>query len=71
VWSYKKLSLIGRILVANQMILASIWYLASCTNISLSSGKGENFYMQLCVVWEGRSQGVGEGCLGHNNIAFD
>jgi hypothetical protein len=39
--------------------------------IFIKLGKGENFYMQLCVVWEGRSQGVGEGCLGHNNIAFD
>ena len=33
-WSDKKLSLAGRIMVANQVILASIWYLASCTDIS-------------------------------------
>jgi len=29
-WSSNKLSLAGRILVANQVLLASIWYLAAC-----------------------------------------
>jgi hypothetical protein len=31
-WSNNKLSLAGRILVANQVLLASIWYLAACWN---------------------------------------
>jgi len=31
-WSSNKLSLAGRILVANQVLLASIWYLAACWN---------------------------------------
>ncbi len=31
-WSMNKLSLAGRILVLNQVLLASIWYLAACWN---------------------------------------
>jgi len=31
-WSHSTLSLAGRILVANQVLLASIWYLATCWN---------------------------------------
>jgi hypothetical protein len=31
-WSHNKLSLAGRILVANQVLLASTWYLAACWN---------------------------------------
>lgn len=38
-WSSKWLSVIGRILVANHVILASVWYIFSCANISLSSLK--------------------------------
>jgi hypothetical protein len=29
-WSHSNLSLTGRILVANQVLLASMWYLAAC-----------------------------------------
>jgi hypothetical protein len=29
-WSHSMLSLVGRILVANHVLLASIWYLAAC-----------------------------------------
>ena len=39
VWSPKPLFLAVRILVSNQVILASIWYIASCTNISLGALK--------------------------------
>ena len=38
-WSSNKLSLAGRIMVSNQVILASIWYLASCTDFSGKSLK--------------------------------
>jgi len=31
-WSHNLLSLAGRILVANQVLLASMWYLAACWN---------------------------------------
>jgi len=31
-WSHSTLSLVGRILVANQVLLASLWYLAACWN---------------------------------------
>ncbi len=31
-WSHSTLSLAGRILVANQVLFASIWYLAACWN---------------------------------------
>lgn len=33
-WAGNKLSLAGRIMVSNQVILSSIWYLASCTDLS-------------------------------------
>ena len=33
-WATKKLSLVGRIMVSNQVILSSIWYFASCTDFS-------------------------------------
>lgn len=33
-WGGKRLSLAARVLVANQVVLASIWYLASCSNVS-------------------------------------
>jgi hypothetical protein len=32
-WSSNKLSLAGKIPVANQVLLASIWYLATCWNL--------------------------------------
>jgi hypothetical protein len=31
-WSHNNLSLAGKILVANQVLLASMWYLAACWN---------------------------------------
>jgi hypothetical protein len=31
-WSHNAFSLAGRILVANQVLLASIWYMAACWN---------------------------------------
>ncbi len=31
-WSHNKLSLAGRILVANQVLFAPTWYLATCWN---------------------------------------
>jgi hypothetical protein len=33
-WANQQLSLAGRIMVANQVILSSVWYLASCTDFS-------------------------------------
>lgn len=36
-WGGKRLSLAARVLVANQVVLASIWYLASCRCISQSA----------------------------------
>jgi hypothetical protein len=34
VWMSKKLSLVARILVANEVILAYVWYVASCIDLS-------------------------------------
>jgi hypothetical protein len=34
-WNHSMLSLAGRILVANQVLLASLWYLAACWNPNL------------------------------------
>ena len=36
-WSLKKLSLTGRIIVANQVLLAMVWYNLSCWTISKES----------------------------------
>ena len=36
-WAEHKLSLAGRIMVANQVILSSIWYLASCMDFSVQA----------------------------------
>lgn len=33
-WCTKRLSQAGRLLISNQVILASLWYLASCSDIS-------------------------------------
>ena len=38
-WSAKKLSLASRIMLSNQVVLSSIWYLASCTDFSGKSLK--------------------------------
>jgi hypothetical protein len=38
-WSANKLSLAGRIMVSNQVVLSSIWYLASCMDFSGKSLK--------------------------------
>jgi hypothetical protein len=38
-WSPRHMSLAGRILLANQVMLATIWYLCSCASISLSALK--------------------------------
>ena len=38
-WSANKLSLAGRIMVANQVVLSSVWYLASCMDFSGKSLK--------------------------------
>ena len=35
-WSPRKLSLAARILVTNQVVLASIWYIASCADLDKS-----------------------------------
>ena len=52
-WSVNKLSLARRIMVSNQVVLSSIWYLASCTNLS-----GKSLKLARAVVrnymWSGK-----------------
>lgn len=54
-WSTNKLSLAGRIMVSNQVILSSIWYLASCTDIS-----GQTLKVARAIVrnymWSGQKE---------------
>lgn len=38
-WRPRYLSLAGRILIANQVILAAIWYLCSCASVSAETFK--------------------------------
>lgn len=52
-WSANKLSLAGRIMVSNQVVLSSIWYLASRTDFS-----GESLKLARAAVrnymWSGK-----------------
>jgi hypothetical protein len=52
-WSANKLSLAGRIMVSNQVVLSSIWYLASCTDFSGKSLKLARAAVRN-YVWSGR-----------------
>jgi hypothetical protein len=56
VWMSKKLSLATRILVANQVILAFVWYVASCINLSLSIVKKVKSLI-MNFVWSGQTNG--------------
>lgn len=56
VWTAKKLSLGGRILVSNQVIAASIWYLASCLDISNTAVKQVRAMLRN-YIWGGRTAG--------------
>lgn len=38
-WAGNKLSLAGRIMIANQVIFSSIWYIASCMDFSTQAIK--------------------------------
>ena len=52
IWTPKPLSMAARILVSNQVILASIWYLASCTNISQGTLKKAKALVRN-YIWSG------------------
>jgi hypothetical protein len=54
-WANKPLSLVGRIMIANQVVLASIWYLAPCTDftrqaIRLAKATVRNY------IWSGKKE---------------
>jgi hypothetical protein len=54
-WANKPLSLVGRIMIANQVVLASIWYLAPCTDftrqaIRLAKATVKNY------IWSGKKE---------------
>lgn len=53
-WTLKKLSLGGKVLVSNQVILASIWYLASCLDVSSAAIKQVKAMIRN-YVWAGKS----------------
>lgn len=52
-WSTNKLSLAGRIMVSNQVVLSSIWFLASCTDMSGKSLKLARAAVRN-YVWSGK-----------------
>ena len=54
-WAGNKLSLAGRIMVANQVILSSIWYLASCTDLSGNALKLARATVGN-YIWSGKEQ---------------
>jgi hypothetical protein len=56
IWMSKKLTIVARILVANQVILASIWYVPSCADLSLSIVKTMKSLMKN-FVWSGQANG--------------
>ncbi len=75
-WSHNALSLAGRILVANQVLLASTWYLAACWNpdpkmsnqvrglIRNFSWGGKEAPTQAKVKWETLALPLTQGGLG-------
>ena len=52
-WSNQNLSLAGRIMIANQVVLSSIWYLASCTDLSSKALKLARALVRN-YIWSGR-----------------
>ena len=52
-WSSQKLSLAWRIMIANQVILSSIWYLASCTDLSSKALKLARAMVRN-YIWSGK-----------------
>lgn len=52
-WAGNQLSLAGRIMVSNQVILSSIWYLASCTDISGQALKTARAIVRN-YIWSGK-----------------
>jgi exonuclease III len=54
-WADQKLSLAGRIMIANQVILSSIWYLASCTDLSSKALKLARALVRN-YVWSGQRE---------------
>lgn len=54
-WSGNKLSLAGRIMVSNQVVLSSIWYLASCTDFSGKSLKLARAIVRN-YIWSGKRE---------------
>jgi hypothetical protein len=68
---FKNLSLVTRILVANQVILVFVWYVTSCVDLSLFVVKKmKTLIMNFCLVRPSNWESKGKGCMGHNNIAF-
>jgi len=55
-WSTKKLSQAGRLLISNQVILASLWYLASTVDIGLKTLKIAHGLVRD-FLWSGRKEG--------------
>ena len=54
-WANNKLSLAGRIMVSNQVILSSIWYLASCTDFSSQALKLVRATVRN-YIWSGKKE---------------
>lgn len=54
-WSSSKLSLAGRIMVSNQVVLSSIWYLASCTDLSGQALKLARAMVRN-YIWSGKQE---------------
>ena len=54
-WSQHPLSLAGRIMVSNQVILSSIWYLASCTDLTRKALKVAKATVRN-YIWSGKRE---------------
>jgi len=55
-WSIKALSQAGRLLIANQVILASLWYLASTADLGLKTLRITQGLIRD-YLWSGRREG--------------
>ena len=65
-WSTARLSLAGRVVVANQVLLATMWYITSCWNLDLLQflhQSGLEADSELPMVWRGWIGRQGQGGL--------
>jgi len=68
-WSHSNLSLTGRVLVANQVLLASTWYLVACWNPNPNMCSQVREVVRNFIWGRGSHAHRGQGEMGHPHPA--